>query len=163
MTAVLTSWFGADEHLTVAQECARTLVVFAYGFILLRVAGRRLFGKWSAVDLTVSIIIGSNLSRTITGNAPLIGTLIASTLLMALHWLVSYAAAHSRRASVVLEGMPTDLVTAGRIDERARRRSGISHADLDEALRGSGIQRIDEVARLTIEPSGKITIEKEAR
>ena len=163
MTEVLARLFGADEHLTVVQECARTLVVFAYGFVLLRVAGRRLFGKWSVVDITASIIIGSNLSRTITGNAPLVGTLVASTLLMALHWLVSHIAARSRRASAILEGTPTDLVTGGRVDDGARRRSGISHADLDEALRGSGIERIEEVARLTIEPSGKITIRKEAR
>ena len=163
MTDVLVRLFGADQHLTAAQECARTLVVFVYGFVLLRVAGRRLFGKWSAVDITASIIIGSNLSRTITGNAPLVGTLAASTLLMALHWLVSHVAARSRLASAILEGTPTDLVTEGRIDERARRRSGISHADLDESLRGSGIQRIAEVARLTLEPSGKITIRKEAR
>lgn len=154
--------FGADDHLTIAQECARTVVVFAYGFVLIRVAGRRLFGKWSAVDITVSIIIGSNLSRTITGNAPLVATLGASTLLMALHWLISHIAARSRRASAVLEGSPIDLVTAGHIDERSRRQCGISHADLDEALRGSGIERIDQVARLTLEPSGKMTIQKEA-
>lgn len=163
MTDALTELLGADEHLTVAQECARTILVFAYGYLLIRVAGRRLFGKWSAVDITVSIIIGSNLSRTITGNAPLVGTLAATTLLMALHCLVAHVAARSRQASTILEGSPIDLITAGRIDETARRRTGISHADLDEAMRGSGIERSDDIARLTIEPSGKITIRKEAR
>ena len=150
--------FGTNNHLSVAQECARSVVVFAYGFLLLRVAGRRLFGKWSAVDITVSIIIGSNLSRTITGNAPLAGTLVATTLLMALHWLVSHVAARSRRASAILEGIPIDLATDGQLDERERRRRNISHADLDEALRASEAENIGSVARLTLEPSGKITI-----
>lgn len=163
MSSTLVWLFGADEHLTIAQECARTIVVFAYGFLLIRIAGRRLFGKWSAVDITVSIIIGSNLSRTITGNAPLVATLCASTLLMALHWLISHVAARSRRASSLLEGIPIDLVTNGRVDERERRRRNISHADLDEALRGSNIEDVAQAARLTLEPSGKITIKKEAR
>ena len=160
---MLTWLFGVDAHLTTAQECARTVVVFAYGFVLIRIAGRRLFGKWSAVDITVSIIIGSNLSRTITGNAPLIGTLVASALLMALHWLVSYVAARSRRASAFLEGTAIELVSAGAIKEAERRRHNISHADLDEALRGSGVDRVEDASRVTLEPSGKITSSKAAR
>ena len=155
--------FGVDAHLTTAQECARTVVVFAYGFALIRIAGRRLFGKWSAVDITVSIIIGSNLSRAITGNGPLVGTMVASALLMALHWLVAHFAARSRRASALLEGMPILLVSAGAIDEGERCRHNVSHADLDEALRGSGVDRVEDTSRVTLEPSGKITLSKAAR
>ena len=163
MTLTLAWLFGVDGHLTTAQECARTVVVFAYGFALIRIAGRRLFGKWSAVDITVSIIIGSNLSRTITGNAPLVGTMVASALLMALHWLVAHIAARSRRASAFLEGTPIDLVSAGTVNEGERRRHNISYADLDEALRGSGVDRIEDASRVTLEPSGKITLGEAAR
>ena len=134
--------------------------MFAYGFVLIRVAGRRLFGKWSAIDITVSIIIGSNLSRTITGSAPLIGTLASSTLLMALHWIVAHVAARSRRASGVIEGVPVDLATDGCIDEHARTWCNISHADLDEALRQSNIEEVAGTAQVTLEPSGKITVRK---
>ena len=155
--------FGVDAHLTTAQECARTVVVFAYGFALIRIAGRRLFGKWSAVDITVSIIVGSNLSRAITGNAPLVGTMVASALLMALHWLVAHVAARSRRASALLEGMPILLVSAGAINQGERCRHNVSHADLDEALRGSGVDRVEDASRVTLEPSGKITLSKAAR
>jgi uncharacterized membrane protein YcaP (DUF421 family) len=163
VTQALDWMFGADQHLTIAQECARTVLVFAYGFVLIRVAGRRLFGKWSAVDITVSIIIGSNLSRTITGSAPLIGTLTASTLLMALHWIVAHVAARSRHASALIEGVPVDLATDGRIDQHAMTWRNISHADLDEALRQSNVEEVAETARVTLEPSGKITVRKEAR
>ena len=163
MSGTLTWLFGVDDRLTALQACARTVVVFTYGFVLLRIFGRRLFGKWSAVDITVSIIIGSNLSRTITGNAPLGVTLAASTVLMALHWVISRIAARSRYASTILEGRPVDLVTGGKVDETARQRWGISHADLDEAIRGSGCEQLDAVVRLTLEPSGSITIQKAAR
>ncbi|MDE0880691.1 MAG: hypothetical protein OSB00_18840, partial [Sphingomonas bacterium] len=131
----IAAWlFGADHHVTTAQQCARTALVFGYGLALIRVAGRRLFGKWSAVDITVSIVIGSNLSRTITGNAPLLGTLVASTLLVLLHWIVASLATRSRWWSWLFEGSPIDLVRNGTINETMRRRHNVSYADLDEAL-----------------------------
>jgi uncharacterized membrane protein YcaP (DUF421 family) len=81
----LATIFGETSHVSIAQECARAGLVFGYGLVAVRIAGRRVFGKWSAVDIVVSIMIGSNLSRAITGSAPLWGTLAASTLILALH------------------------------------------------------------------------------
>lgn len=64
--------FGTLGHLTWWQECDRAIV---------RVAGRRVLGKWAALDIIVSVIIGSNLSRALTGQASLAGTLAATTVL----------------------------------------------------------------------------------
>src|SRR5690242_20367418 len=86
-------------HLEWWQECARAVLIFAYGFILLRLTGRRIFGKWAALDIIVSIIIGSNLSRALTGQAPLGGTLLSTTLLIALHWLLAPRPVHPGRQS----------------------------------------------------------------
>ncbi|MGH8291183.1 MAG: hypothetical protein ACREV7_19635 [Steroidobacteraceae bacterium] len=41
----------------------------------MRLAGRRTFARWSALDMIVSIIMGSSLSRALTGAAPLGGTI----------------------------------------------------------------------------------------
>lgn len=59
--------FGSLGHVSWLQECARAAVIFAYGLVLVRVAGRRVFGKWAALDIIVSVIVGSNLSRALTG------------------------------------------------------------------------------------------------
>src|SRR3954452_22284637 len=96
--------FGAQGQLLWWQECLRTLLIFAYGLALVRVAGRRVFGKWSALDIIVSIIVSSNLSRALTGSAALLGTIAATTLLMGLHWLLARAAARSPRLSRLVEG-----------------------------------------------------------
>lgn len=156
----VTAVFGVDQHLTVAQECARALLVFAYGLAAVRLAGRRVFGKWSALDIIVSIVIGSNLSRTLTGNAPLAGTLAASTAILLLHWLLAQATARWQGASRLLEGEANDLIRDGRILERQRRRHGVSLADLDEALRQRGLNGVAEASRVTIEPSGTLTVLK---
>jgi uncharacterized membrane protein YcaP (DUF421 family) len=156
--ASLHSIFGASRDLLWWQECARAILVFAYGLLLVRCAGRRVFGRWSALDIIVSIIIGSNLSRCLTGTAPLFGTLIATTLIMALHWVLSHAVARWRLASRLLEGRAIALVTEGDRRVAAMRRHGISEADLQEALRQSGIETTDAAKAVRLEPSGKISV-----
>ena len=74
--------FGITPHITWTQECARAVVIFVYGFAIVRFVGRRVFGKWAALDIIVSVIVGSNLSRALTGSAELWGTLAATTLWM---------------------------------------------------------------------------------
>jgi len=156
---LLTEIFGTKD-LTMAQECARAVLIFAYGLLLVRLAGRRLFGKWSALDIIVSIVIGSNLSRTLTGNAPLLGTLVASTLLIALHWLLGLAAARWSAISHLLEGRSVDLGTGGAVSDEARVRHAVSEADLNQALRSKGLRSPEETKLIVLEPSGTINVLK---
>src|SRR5690348_10535150 len=94
--------FGVKDHITVGQECARAVLIFVYGLIALRISGKRTFARWSALDIVLSIIIGSNLSRALTGSAPLGGTLAAVAVLILLHVAASLAAAHSEWWSELL-------------------------------------------------------------
>ena len=107
-----TQIFGSTHDVTWSQECARTVVVFCYGLAMVRLAGRRIFGKWAALDFIVSIIVGSSLSRAITGGAPLGGTMASTTLIMLLHWVLAHAAARSERLSKILEGQAADALPA---------------------------------------------------
>lgn len=152
--------FGPTGHVTWGQECARAVLIFAYGLALVRVAGRRVFGKWSALDIVVSIIIGSNLSRTLTGSADLVGTLLATTLLMALHWVLARVAARSPRLSHVIEGAAIRVAQDGRLQSTALQRQAISEADLNEALRQSGLEDPAGARQIFLEPSGKINVLK---
>src|ERR1700733_12215474 len=102
MESFLISVFGVENHLTLWQECARAVLIFVYGLILLRISGRRTFGDWSALDIIISIIIGSALARALTGSAPLPGTLAAAAVLTALHVAVGYAVALSRNLSQMI-------------------------------------------------------------
>ncbi len=65
------------ECHSATQECARAVVIFAFGLLLMRFSGRRIFAQWSALDIVVAFTAGSNLSRAITGPVPLFGTMAA--------------------------------------------------------------------------------------
>lgn len=156
----LESVFGSKPDIDVAQECARAVLIFAYGLAMVRIAGRRVFGRWAAIDIVLSIIVGSNLSRALTGNAPLAGTLAATTLLMLLHWLFAHAAARSAFVSRLVEGRAVALGRGGSVDADRLRRLAVSDADLAEALRQAGVEAASETRLLMLEPSGKISVLK---
>lgn len=152
--------FGTQGHVGAVQECMRALVIFAFGFVLVRTAGRRTFSKWSAIDIIVSIVLGSNLSRALTGAAPLAGTLAATLLLVMLHRLLAHAAARWPAWSRVLEGVPITIGEDGALDPAALKRSAISTADLNEALRQTNVGDVRSARLIVLEPSGKITVLK---
>lgn len=152
--------FGVAGDVSRWQECARAVLIFGYGLLVVRLAGRRVFARWSALDIVISIIVGSNLSRALTGSAPLFGTLAATSLLMFLHWVLAQVAARSARFSRLVEGPEIVLGRAGAAERRRLRRQAVSQADLEEALHQAGIEKVEESRALILEPSGKISVLK---
>jgi uncharacterized membrane protein YcaP (DUF421 family) len=155
-----TYFFGATGHVAWWQEAARAALVFAYGLALVRLLGRRAFARWAALDIVVAIVAGSNLSRALTGNAPLLGTLVATTVLLILHRLCALVASRSRLASWLVEGEPLALARGGRIDRATARQHGVSEVDLEEVARGAGLGAPERADTIVLEPSGKIDVTK---
>jgi uncharacterized membrane protein YcaP (DUF421 family) len=156
----LDSIFGTMQHVTWWQECIRAILVFVYGLLLVRITGRRTFGRWSALDIVISIILGSSLSRVLTGSVPFVGTMGAMAIVMGLHWVLGRIVAASPTWSALLEGTPVPLARGGVRDDKAMLTFSVSRSDLEEALRGSGVESLADAGVVTLEPSGKITVLK---
>lgn len=152
--------FGTQNNVSAAQECARAAVIFFYGLAVIRLSGRRVFAKWSALDAIVSVMAGSNLSRALTGGAPLWGTLAATTLLIALHWSLARLTVLFPRMSWLLEGPPVPLLEDGAVNERILLQQGVSRTDVGVALRMKGLEKETEARRVTLEPNGKFSVLK---
>lgn len=155
--------FGIKDHLTTAQEMARAVLIFTYGLLLLRLSGPRMFGHWSALDIVITIMVGSALARAMTGSAPLAGTMAAAAMMAGLHVALAHGVARHGWMARLFEGGPVNLIDHGRIDHAARRRNMISEADLREALRQEGVDgeaHADNVKSMTLEPSGKLSVVK---
>ena len=150
--------FGVTNHIEWWQELPRAFVVFIFGLILLRISGRRTFARWSALDIIVSIIMGSSLSRALTGSAPLGGTLLAMILIAFLHWVLARTASRSRRFAHLVEGQAAILGQSGQVFPREMQRHNISETDMNEALRKEGLPDAARTRQVTLEPSGTITV-----
>ncbi len=138
----------------------RALVVFFYGLALVRIAGKRVFGRWGAIDILLSIIIGSNLSRALTGSAPLVETLVATTVLVLVHDLLTRLALLVPALGPLFKGQPGKIGQDGRFDPKALRRHGIGGHDVEEALREAGLKNESAVDEAWIERNGDISILK---
>lgn len=128
---------GSDDAAAITwwQMTLRAVVIFAFGVFLVRLAGKRAFGKASAFDIVFAIVIGSNLSRTLTANAPFFPTLAASAALVLLHRALAWAAYNTSWLGFVIKGEPRCLVSSGEPQTKELRASQITDEDLHEALR----------------------------
>jgi uncharacterized membrane protein YcaP (DUF421 family) len=142
------------------QMSLRAIIIFAFGIALVRIAGKRLFGRWGAMDIILSVIIGSNLSRCLTGNAPFIETLVATAALVLLHGMLAAAAVRLHWLGPLLKGAPVQIIRGGDADDRLLRRHGVGRHDLEEALREGGAKNLDDVDEAWIERNGDISVLK---
>lgn len=148
--------YGGD--ITALQMSARAAVVFFLGLVMMRMAGKRVFGQWGALDIILSVVIGSNLSRTITGAAPFGPTLAACFMLIALHWALAWAAVLYPSLGVLFKGRPVRLIKDGEVDHGAMKRSGVGVHDLQQALRCAGVTDEASVSAAWLERNGAISV-----
>jgi uncharacterized membrane protein YcaP (DUF421 family) len=152
---------GPDGEMPgLVQMCVRAVIILLVGLVVVRLAGKRLFGKWGAIDIVISVVIGSNLSRALTGNSPFLATIAATILLVLLHKLLTHAAALWPPLGPLLKGKPRRLMRGGRLDQHALRRSGLGEHDIQEALRGKGIASLDQAEEAWLERDGSISVVK---
>ncbi|HEY7529238.1 MAG TPA: YetF domain-containing protein [Gemmatimonadota bacterium] len=151
---------GLDEpRLGAGHMALRAVVVFVFAVALVRLGNRRFLGRSTAFDLVLGFMLGSVLSRAITGNAPFGPTLVAGGALVGLHWLLSAVAFHSHRFGVLVKGQPRDIVKDGAPDAAEMRRAHLTRRDLLEALRlGAGIDDPHVVQRAVLERNGEVSV-----
>ena len=149
---------SSAETMTWSQMTLRAMLIFVYGVVVFRFAYRRFFGQSTDFDIVVAVLIGSTMSRTLTGNAPLLPTLAATTTLVALHGALALMAWRWPLVGWLIKGSESRLIERGRMDRRAMLRSGVTEHDLLEAIRLKGSEGISNVEVAVLERSGKISV-----
>ncbi len=145
-------------RIGVSEMLVRALIVFVYGLVLGRLAFTRAFGKWSPPDILVTVVVGSNLSRTLTGPAPLVPTLAATTALVAAYWIISRIASAWEPFDRLLKGRAILIAREGKLDPAALRRAALSPSDIEEALRERGFQTLQDGDESYLERNGQISV-----
>jgi uncharacterized membrane protein YcaP (DUF421 family) len=147
-----------DQDINAAQMALRAVVVYVVAVLVVRLGKKRFMGRSTAFDVILGIMLGSIMSRAITGNAPFFPALAAGGALVALHGLFSGIACRWHGFGTVIKGRPRLLVRDGEIDWRTMRRCHMSERDLWEDLRGKGIGDLAEVAEARLERSGRLSV-----
>ncbi|MEV0428829.1 YetF domain-containing protein [Micromonospora sp. NPDC050495] len=160
MIEFLRSVLGIDaDTLNPGQMAVRAVLTFVVAVIIVRLGHKRLFGKGTAFDLVVAIMIGSVLSRAITNTLGLLAVWLAGFVLILLHRLMATLAYHLHWFGPLVKGHPVLLVQDGRADPAALRDTHISRMDLDQALHEKGSDAdLSRVRLAYLERDGTISV-----
>jgi uncharacterized membrane protein YcaP (DUF421 family) len=156
---MLRTLIGPDNgDANAAQLCARAVILFFIGIAYIRIAGRRTFSHATPLDIIVALVVGSNLSRAMTGKAPFWSALAATLLLVVLHRVFAMLTLRWNWLAKLMKAEPVVLVRDGVADRDAMRRHGIGDVDLLEGLRLEQVERPRDVHLATLENNGRISV-----
>ncbi|MBP2312582.1 DUF421 domain-containing protein [Azospirillum soli] len=152
---------GLDgKELGLGQMVLRAVVVYVVTVAMVRLGKKRFMGKATAFDVILGIMLGSVVSRAITGNAPFVPALGAAAMLIALHAAISAIGCRFHGFGWLVKGDARLLVRDGTVDWAAMRRAHLTQRDLDEDLRRHGMTGVDQVTEARLERNGDISVIK---
>ncbi len=137
----------------------RTLIVYAFLVIVLRVAGKREVGQLSILELIVLLVVSDAVQNSMVGdNTSLWGGLVAVGTLMVADLTLRNLTDRSRLLKRAVEGEPRLLIRNGRLFDRAMAEEGIDMDELRAALREHGVRRPTDVELAVLETDGTISV-----
>ncbi len=153
--------FGLESRdITVLQMGLRAAVVFIVTILMVRLAKKRFMGRATAFDVILGIMIGSIVSRAVTGNSPFLPALAATAVLLGMHWLFSGIALRWHGFGSLIKDEPRTIIRDGQVDEQAMRKAHMTEHDLWEDLRGKGVSDLKQVTEARLERSGNLSVIK---
>jgi len=154
----INSIFGSGENLSALQMGARAFVMFFIMLVLIRLGGVRMFGRKSAFDDVIVIMLGAVLSRGVVGANPFWSTVAAAAVMISIHRGVAWLCIHSKKIELIVRGKATVLYKDGKMYPHNMRISGLSDSDLEESVRlemkQQGFKNIDTAM---METNGRIS------
>jgi uncharacterized membrane protein YcaP (DUF421 family) len=143
----------------VGEIALRTVLIFAWVLVALRVAGQRHLGQMNVYDLAMVMAVANGVQNAITsGSGDMRVGLTSATTLFALGWLLNRLSARNTRLHDVLAGHAVVLVNNGHLDETSCMREEITPEDLEKALRSVGLSRIEQARMIVLEVDGSLSV-----
>jgi uncharacterized membrane protein YcaP (DUF421 family) len=143
----------------ILEKVLRTVLVYTFLVVGLRLAGKRELSQLNAFDLVVLLTLSNAVQNAIIGNDNSVsgGLLSAGTLLLVNALVVRFAYRHPQVGRLV-EGQPLLLIDQGRIIARHLARERITHAELLAVCHRQGVERLEDVEKAILETSGTISV-----
>ena len=149
--------------IPVAEKLLRTLIVYAFLLVGLRLAGKRELGQLNPFDFVVLLLLSNTVQNAIIGeDNSLLGGIVGATTLLVVNWfVVRFLYSHPAVARLV-EGDPELLIRDGKIRANRLKHELITAEELEAAARKQGIEGLNKVETCRLEVGGALTfVEKE--
>jgi uncharacterized membrane protein YcaP (DUF421 family) len=152
---------GTGKELSVSQMTVRTILIFLFSLLLIRIAGKRSFGMRMPLDNVLTILLGAILSRAIVGASPFLPILCSAFMLTLLYRIFGGLAFYNKWIGKMVKGSSQVLYKDKKLMEENMKKSMITHHDLMEGVRiSSNIDSLDKVDTVYEERNGEISVIK---
>jgi uncharacterized membrane protein YcaP (DUF421 family) len=146
-----------DLDVGVDEKVLRSLLVFIFLAIALRLGGKRELAQINVLDLAVLLLASNALQNALIGDDDSVtgGVIGAGTLFLANYIFVrvTYRNAMLRR---ILEGRPRVLLRNGKLDRAAMDKEAITEPELVNAALEKGFSDLSDVGLIVLETNGQL-------
>lgn len=137
----------------------RTVFVYFFIFLMMRLMGKREIGKLSTFDLVVSFMIADISAISLEGlDRPLLNGLIPILTIVAMQIILSFVFLKFKSIRSWAEGKPCIIINRGKIDKEVMAKTRYNLDDLLMQLREKSISDIRDVEFAILETSGKLSV-----
>ncbi|WP_339250728.1 DUF421 domain-containing protein [Sporosarcina sp. FSL W8-0480] len=141
--------------------CIRTVFLYVFILVILRLMGKREVGELSVIDVVVFIIMAEVVAFSLDSpNKKLSHSIIPIIILLGIQWLTSYLSLKSKKFRDIVDGDPTLIIRQGVIQEKEMRKHRYNLDDLFQQLREQQIGSVREVSYAYLEPNGNLSVFK---
>lgn len=141
------------------EKVLRSVLVFAFLVLALRLGGKRELAQINVLDLAVLLLVSNALQNAMIGNDnSLLGGVLGATVLFTANYAFVRLTYRNARARRLLEGVPRVLVRDGLADDQALRREAISIGQLRSVARERGFDGLEDVALMVLETDGHMAV-----
>ncbi|MGN7388468.1 DUF421 domain-containing protein [Sporosarcina sp. SAFN-015] len=137
----------------------RTILLYAFILIILRLMGKREVGELSVIDVVVFVIMAEVVAVALESpDKKLSHSVFPVLLLLVIQLLTSFLSLKSKKFRDVVDGDPTLIIQDGIIQEEQMRKQRYNLDDLFQQLREQQIGSVRDVSYAYLEPSGNLSV-----
>ena len=150
--------WGEGEHLNALQMAVRAALMFFIALLLIRLGGMRIFGKKSAFDTIIVIMLGAVLARGIVGASDYWATVAASAVMIGINRLLAWLSEKYTVVNNIIKGKPLVIYESGEINWEHMKMSSLTRSDLMESLRlETKKESLSDIDKAYMETNGRIS------
>lgn len=137
----------------------RTLFLYVFLLVVLRLMGKREVGELSVIDVVVFILMAEVAAMTVESpDKPMIEGIMPIIILLIVQYLSSLLSMKSKKFRDIIDGDPTLIIKDGELQQEEMRKQRYNLDDLFQQLRENQIGSIYDIAYAYLEPSGNLSI-----
>jgi uncharacterized membrane protein YcaP (DUF421 family) len=141
----------------------RAAVAYIFIVFILRIIGRRELSTLGPTDLVLLVVMGDLIQNGVTqSDYSVTGIFLAVSTIGLMTLGMSLLTFKSPFAQRVVEGVPVILVEDGKAITKNLKSERLNLDDIEEEMRGQGIESLDDVKWCVLETSGSMSFLKKS-